>query len=288
MNRIALSALVSLAGCVSLTTQAAVAPEPPRLTEPADEADRALEFMLPEPQDESLGAKQRLWATWYYMPTVRAASLAAFAVPLKGRKGEDISAPLTKTDWCNAALQGSVWVERPDGDATAYVFVDARGPQQTDCGGHLGNLSTGIKNATGRARFATFKHPAGCDVRRYPLQPYRTIAVDPHRFRMGTVLYSPDLRGQVFRYRGEVYVHDGYLIASDRGGAIKGNHIDVFVEDPAGVDPLPNIIQSNPGGAFDAYPVKSSDPAAAALKDGQKRTCDEPLPRWRPPPSETI
>lgn len=277
MNRYVLSALLSLAGCVSLTTQAAVAPENPRLAEPADGADRALQFMLPVPEQKSLGKKQKLWATWYYMPTVTPASLTAFAHPLVDKKGKAISAPLKAADWCNAALQGSVWVESPDGKSTAYVFVDSDGPEQIDCDSQLGDLPGGIKSATRRARFATFTHPAGCDVRKYPLQPFRTIAVDPKRFKMGTVIFAPELRGAIFKLRGEVYVHDGYLVATDRGGAIRDNHIDVFVEpSEETANPLPSIVRSASNGAFEAFVVNRNDPVVSALRDAEQRTCDRP------------
>jgi 3D (Asp-Asp-Asp) domain-containing protein len=280
MNRLILSALLSLAGTISLTTQAAVAPEQPRLTEPADDADRALSFMLPAPGPKAIAHKQKLWATWYYMPTVTPAVLTAFAHPFVDKTGEAISAPLKAADWCNAALQGSVWVETPDGKSTAYVYIDSNGPEQTDCDAQLGDLSEGVKAATRRARFASFTHPAGCDVRKYPLQPFRTVAVDPKRFKMGTVLYAPALRGTIFKLRGEVYIHDGYLVASDRGGAIEGNHIDVFVEsDDDRGDPLPSIVRSSNKGAFDAYVVDRMDPVIAAIRESEQRTCDRPAPR---------
>jgi hypothetical protein len=49
-------------------------------------------------------------------------------------------------------------------------------------------------------------------------------------------------------------VHDGYFFASDRGGAIKDNHIDVF----AGLwpaNPLPSFIWSTESRTFDAYVI---------------------------------
>lgn len=239
-------------------------------------ADQALAFLLDPPSVTT--DKLDLWATWYHMPTVQPARAnAADATPLIDRKGKPISAALSPHDWCEAALQGSVWVEGKGGEREAYVFVDDNGPEQLDCDAHLGDLSSGIKQATRRARFARFTHPRGCDVRPLPLMPYRTVAVDPSKIRMGTVLYVPDMRGEPFWFEGDFYVHDGYVVAGDRGGAIKGNHIDVFVADVAR-DPFPGVITSNARDGFPAYVVSPDDPAALALKAGDGKICAEDAP----------
>ena len=57
--------------------------------------------------------------------------------------------------------------------------------------------------------------------------PYRSIAVDPDTIPFGSVVYIPSARGtELPDNLGE---HDGFFFAADRGGAIKRNHIDVFV-----------------------------------------------------------
>jgi 3D (Asp-Asp-Asp) domain-containing protein len=235
-------------------------------------SQQALNFMLDAPQAESAVKELKLWATWYHMPTVRAAK--ADGLPLMGRNGKAISAALTDRDWCDAAMQGSVWVQGPDGEQTAYVYIDDNGPEQNNCDSALGNLSPGIKAATRRARFAAFKHPRGCDVRPIPLMPYRTVAVDPKKIPMGTVLYIPQLRGEAFWLEGQLFEHDGYVVASDRGGAIEGNHIDIFVADVAH-DPFPHVIKSRAGATFEAFVVNPQDPAAMALKASHDEVCED-------------
>lgn len=52
--------------------------------------------------------------------------------------------------------------------------------------------------------------------------------------------------------------HDGYFFAGDTGGAIKGEHIDVF----SGVlisNPFPNFVDKNENFRFDAYLVEDKD-----------------------------
>jgi len=254
---------------------------------PMHPTQQALNFLLDAPADEALAAKKKmkLWATYYHMPTVRPSWTSVAAKPLIDRNGNAVSPPLSTQDWCDAAMQGSVWVHDGKNKPTAYMFVDSRGPEQVVCDRYFGDLSDGIKNATRRARFVQFHHPQACDVRVIPLMAFRTIAVDRQRIRMGTVLYVPKLRGKTFWNDGELFTHDGYLIASDTGGAIEGNHIDMFVED-ASVDPLPEIVRSNSRGTFEAYVVDKAHPMAVALHDAADEVCkdaDRPgRPRKKP------
>lgn len=64
-----------------------------------------------------------------------------------------------------------------------------------------------------------------------PLQPFRTVAVDPKLIRMGSLLYVEALDGR--RMPGKApwggFVHDGCVAADDTGGGIDGHQIDLFV-----------------------------------------------------------
>lgn len=64
-----------------------------------------------------------------------------------------------------------------------------------------------------------------------PLQPFRTVAVDPKIVKLGSLLYVPLLEGRTMpgRQPWGGYVHDGCVIADDTGGHISGNRIDLFV-----------------------------------------------------------
>jgi len=237
---------------------------------------QALAFMLKAPEDEALAAKKKmkLWATYYHMPTVRPSWTSVAAKPLIGKNGKAVSPPLSIQDWCDAAMQGSIWVDNGKDDPVAYMYVDSGGPEQVVCDKYFGELSTRIKSATRRARFQQFHHPQACDVRVIPLMAFRTVAVDRERIKMGTVLYIPKLRGKTFWNNGEIFVHDGYVIASDTGGAIEDNHIDMFVAD-ANVKPFPDIVRSNPRHTFEAYIVDKDDPAAIALHGAGDEVCKD-------------
>lgn len=64
-----------------------------------------------------------------------------------------------------------------------------------------------------------------------PLQPFRTVAVDPRVVKLGSLLYVPLLEGRTMPGRPPWggYVHDGCVVADDTGGHIAGNRLDLFV-----------------------------------------------------------
>ena len=68
--------------------------------------------------------------------------------------------------------------------------------------------------------------PFGVGAPGYRLVPYRTVAVDPRRVKLGTVLYIPSLVG-IPLPSGEV--HDGFGFAHDTGHGIIGSRVDIFV-----------------------------------------------------------
>jgi 3D (Asp-Asp-Asp) domain-containing protein len=64
-----------------------------------------------------------------------------------------------------------------------------------------------------------------------PLQPFRTVAVDPKVVKLGSLLYVPLLEGRLMPGRAPWggFVHDGCVVADDTGGHIDGNRLDLFV-----------------------------------------------------------
>lgn len=64
-----------------------------------------------------------------------------------------------------------------------------------------------------------------------PLQPFRTVAVDPKVVKLGSLLHIPMLEGMQMPGRPPYggFVHDGCVVAEDVGGGIKGTQLDLFV-----------------------------------------------------------
>lgn len=64
-----------------------------------------------------------------------------------------------------------------------------------------------------------------------PLQPFRTVAVDPKVIKMGSLLWLPELAGRTMPGRAPWggFVHDGCVVADDTGGGIDGHQLDLFV-----------------------------------------------------------
>src|SRR5215467_3246623 len=90
----------------------------------------------------------------------------------------------------------------------------------------------------------------------YQLVPFRSVAVNTRLIPLGTVLYIPAARGvSVTLPSGRKVQHDGYFFASDRGGDIHKNHIDVFVGHSK-ENPFPSFLFSTPRETFEAYVVE--------------------------------
>ena len=79
--------------------------------------------------------------------------------------------------------------------------------------------------------FNVTNHPWGTSGLSHPLQPFRTVAVDPKVVRLGSLLYIPALEGRTMpgRQPWGGYVHDGCVLADDTGGHIEGKRLDLFV-----------------------------------------------------------
>lgn len=77
------------------------------------------------------------------------------------------------------------------------------------------------------------------------LTPYISIAADPKYYRMGDIIEMPSMRGRVFTLaNGKTFVHPGYFVVEDIGGAIRGgaNRFDFYT----GLDTIRS--QKNPFG----------------------------------------
>lgn len=71
------------------------------------------------------------------------------------------------------------------------------------------------------------EHPLGKGGQNRPLQPFRSVAVDPRFIALGTPIYLPELRGVLLP---DGTPHDGCVRADDTGGNIQRRELDFFVE----------------------------------------------------------
>jgi 3D (Asp-Asp-Asp) domain-containing protein len=150
-------------------------------------------------------------------------------------------------------------------------------------------------NWAGNGRYELVKHPWGTGARSAPLEPFRSIAVDPKVIAIGTKVLIPQAVGAALPDGSS---HDGVFVAADTGSAIKGQHIDLFcglkrdmkILEKRGIDevtihkltkderkPLPPVAFPRPAWVrfAKATVFKEADtgsPAAAALKEGEKVT----------------
>ena len=207
------------------------------------------DFNIPHPSSESLGELKWLWATYYYTPTYVSKSEG---FPLLDMDGLELGPRLSHREWCISALEGSTAI-RYQGELVVYNFAGFGEQLQVDCSKYYKYTKSGKI----RFRLAEGPYGDGAGETRYILFPYRTIAVDPRVIPFGTLIYIPDARGiKVSLKSGKKFTHDGYFFAADKGGAIKGVHIDVF----EGVEKVPafeKFVKSNPKGKFKAFILKN-------------------------------
>src|SRR5262245_61790565 len=206
-------------------------------------------FGLPAPA--SLGNPLRLWATWYRVQVVDSI-LDGF--PLLSIAGRAISPPIHARDWCLGDLQGVIAIKASDGTKRTYTYETTAPGEEIDCSDYFKRPAPWMR-AAGRSRFDVSKGPFGDGAGGFQIVPFRSVAVDTHFLPLGTVLYIPAARGVAITLpSGRNAVHDGYFFASDRGGGIHNNHIDVFVGHWS-ENPFPSFVSSTPLRTFEAHVV---------------------------------
>jgi len=181
------------------------------------------------------GTPVSVWATIYRLVEGRPAS---GGVPIRAMNGREIGPAVARRDWCDGALAGSMRVS-----GQVYNFAGVAGGAQANC----------PHNPSERVRWQRSAFPYGTGSRSNPLRPFRTIACD-----LGWVGGSrPWVAGGYPEFGQELYiraadgvvlpdgsVHDGIFTCEDTGGAVTGNHIDVFLGPIQGN--MAQVIAQNP------------------------------------------
>lgn len=179
-------------------------------------------FEFPEPSKADLGQSLKLWATYYYLPEIDEDS---GSIPLRDMKGQELGPRLTLKHWCDTAMEGSVKINFKTGDIKTFNYQGTTNDYFVDCKS-IYPRHTGI----GKTKFREANGVYGDGLDDYILSPYRTLATDVTYIKPGTALYIPKARGaKITLPNGRVITHDGYFFAADKGGAIKGSHVDVYI-----------------------------------------------------------
>ncbi len=214
------------------------------------------DFAIPPPPETQV-ANFNLWATYYY---VHSAKESASGAPLRDKTGKSLTVNISPRDWCLGAIEGTIQVVSEDNRST-FSYAGIGNSAQVDCAAVLkiDPKTNPWIDYVGRSFYVATSGPFGDGVARYILVPFRTIAVDPNKIPFGTALYIPRAKGsEISLAPGITVKHDGYFFAADTGGAIKGQHIDVFCGASA-TNCLPTIITSNESKGFKSLIVR--DPA---------------------------
>ena len=112
-----------------------------------------------------------------------------------------------------------------------YEVLDVQGTGKLR-DGRVVNVSEPCRCGTSPCyRVMPSSEPWGRGATSRPLQPFRTIAVDPRVIPLGSLVYIAELDGITMPGHAPWggFVHDGCVIALDVGGGIKGMEIDFFV-----------------------------------------------------------
>lgn len=206
-------------------------------------------FEFPAPGKTELGKELTLWATYYYLPEINESEGGAY--PLRDMQGQEIGPRMSLRNWCDTAMEGSVKINQINGEVKTFNYQGVTNDYIVDC--------TSIyprHKAIGRTKYREANGVYGDGLDDYILSPYRTFATDVTYITPGTALYVPAARGaKITTPTGRVITHDGYFFAADKGGAIKGTHIDVYIGTSKKAPFFP-WIGSKESKTFKAYVVK--------------------------------
>lgn len=177
-------------------------------------------FSFHEPSSNDLDAKVNLWATYYYLPQIKD---GAGTFNLRDMQSIELGPSLSLHEWCDSAMEGSVRIISLKNETKTYNFAGVTKENPVDC-------SSIFRFDVSKTKFREARGSYGDGLDNFILAPYRTLATDTTKISPGTVLYIPQARGAKIELEsGRVIIHDGYFFAGDKGGAIKGNHVDVFI-----------------------------------------------------------
>lgn len=182
-------------------------------THDAAGANYRLEVFLDPPEPIMVG---NLWNTYYYVANEADHQGEAVDTPLLTADCE-VLAEVPKAFHDDLCIEGSGILA--DGRVVNYASACTR-----DCFAAVPCGKRSYKICYMVLDPERYPHGMGSEGR--VLEPDRSIAVDRTQIPLGAVLYLPELDGVT--PPGRSAPHDGCVRADDVGGAVKGNHIDIF------------------------------------------------------------
>lgn len=133
-----------------------------------------------------------------------------------------------ESDYAKYAVDNSIY--DLDGNVLARVSTAFRKHLLIEGTGKL--LDGRVINYAGfidkETRFHVTHHPYGHGVGDCPLEPFHTVAVDPKKIPLGSVVLIKETVGMQLP---DGRTHDGLWKAEDIGGAIKQDRVDLYVGD---------------------------------------------------------
>jgi hypothetical protein len=145
------------------------------------------------------------------------------AIPLRDVHGQRLGPILSDGQFCELAAAGSGAI----GNATYRVVGTSRDPQ-ANCRRYFSRLARKMPvaaGALGRSVFQRIETPYGLGAERYRLVLWRSVAAA--RFKLGTVLFIPALRG--WQIDGPT-THDGFVFVADRLGDAPASQMSLLVD----------------------------------------------------------
>lgn len=156
-----------------------------------------------------LSKRVLLWGTHYYAH-VASEVTSGVGYPLYSKAGVAVSPKISQKEYCLCGIEGTCSI---NGQVYDWGGVGtARVPFTCSYKGHQAYWSKG-----------TYKYGKGN--KNNALEPFVSIAADQSIYPFGTVIYVPQALGVKLP---DGSLHKGFFKVADVGGAIKGNHIDVF------------------------------------------------------------
>jgi 3D (Asp-Asp-Asp) domain-containing protein len=205
-------------------------------------------FSINVPSDTTKLKKINLWATQYFIPQLNSSG----NIPFIDQKGKALGLYADTCSFCEARLEGTVYVKDSSGKVTVLNFAGTGERSLVDCRKCKRFLNSKLDIESWGKTVWSVSEKFGNGVKNYSLLPYRTIAVDPKMIPYGTVIFIPSIRGKIILLPdGTKSAHDGYFFAGDTGSAIHKNHIDIFTG-IVSENPFPETIQSNEKKIFNA------------------------------------